>query len=178
MTSFSISPSPRSYPFTASSKDLLYLYGGRDDTEPDAVYVYSVNTEGWTKKVTQGPHPPAGQYHGGCCIAGCYFYLYGGWVDSTVSGTLYQLNTDTWTWKELSNGSAKGGPGKKIGCRMVSYQDQVFVIGGHYGCNVTPESRQPGVRYECGYTNEVHGYCLSTGKKGYTLNIIFIVIWS
>ena len=159
----SSSPSPRYAPFTASTKDTLYLWGGYEDQEPEAVFLYNANTETWTKKLTKGPHPPAGLGDGGCSIAGQHLYLYGGSDGSSYSGSLYQLNTDTWTWRELCNGSSKGGPGKKSGCRMVTYQDQLWVVGGYYGLSKTPKSRQSGSRYEDGFTNEVHCYSLTTG---------------
>ncbi len=160
----SSSPSPRSAPFTTSTKGTLYLWGGDGDKEPEAVFVYSVNTETWTKKLTRGPHPPTGLCDGGCSIAGQHLYLYGGHVGSSYSGSLYQLNTDTWTWRELCNGSSDRGPQKKTGCRMVTYQDQLWVVGGYYEDDKNLKSRQPGARYERGYTNEVHCYSLTTGK--------------
>ena len=48
---------------------------------------------------------------------------------------------------------------------MISYQDQLLVVGGFYGYDKTPSSRQAGAIYEHGYTNEVHSFNLTTGKK-------------
>ncbi len=158
------SPSPRVGQFTASTRDTLYLWGGRGDKEPEAVFVYSVNTETWTKKLSKSPPPPPGLGDGGCSIAGQHLYLYGGHVGSSYSGSLYQLNTDTWTWRELCNGSSDGGPGKKTWCCMITYQDQLWVVGGSYGLDKTPEIMQPGASYERGLTNEVHLYDTKTGE--------------
>ena len=158
------SPSPRIWSFLASATDRLYLWGGAGDTEPNTVHIYSVNTETWMREFTKVPHPPAGLRNGGCSLAGQHIYLYGGYDGSYWSGSLYQLNTDNWSWSELSNCSA-GGPGRKEGCRMITYKDQLVVVGGSYGYNKKPDSKQPGSRYEDGMTNELHCYSLTTGKS-------------
>ena len=160
-SSTGLSPTPRSSSFIASIKDRLYLWGGHGDTEPTTVHIYSVDTETWMREFTKGPHPPAGLRDGGCSLAGQHIYLYGGYYGSSRSGSLYQLNTDNWSWSELSNCSA-GGPGRKDGCRMITYKDQLVVVGG---CYEEPYSKQPGSRYERGWTNELHCYSLTTGKS-------------
>ena len=157
-------PSPRSSSFVASIKDRLYLWGGSGDTEPNTVHIYSVDTETWMREFTKGPHPPARLWNGGCSLAGQHIYLYGGYDGSSLSGSLYQLNTDNWSWSELSNFS-DGGPVRKNGCRMITYKDQLVVVGGYYGYYLKTYLKQPGSRYEDGYTNELHCYSLITGKS-------------
>ena len=168
MASPVVLPSARSSPFVAPAGDLTYLWGGRGDTEPEAVFVYRHGTETWTRRLTSGPHPPAGLCNGGCAMSGHSLYLYGGYDESECKcGDLYQLNTQTWLWRKLSDGSA-GGPGKKSGCRMISYQDQLLVVGGCY--DEMPSSRLAGARYEqlssesSVQTNELHGYSLTSGR--------------
>ena len=158
------SPSPRSWSFLASAWDRLYLWGGLGDPQPNTVHIYSVNTETWMREFTNGPHPGAGLRGGGCSVAGQYIYLYGGYYGSSRSGSLYQLNTDNWSWSELSNCSA-GGPVRKSGCEMITYKDQLVVVGGYYGPYKEPDSKQPGSAYERGWTNELHCYSLTTGKS-------------
>ena len=158
-------PAATLQPFIASAGDLTYLWGGEGDTEPEAVFIYHHDTETWSRRHTSGPHPPAGLRNGGCAMSGRNLYLYGGY-DKNLSncGDLYELNTQTWQWRKVSDGSA-GGPGKKCACRMISYQDQLLVVGGHY--DLMPISRQAGAGYESGNevcTNEVHGYSLTTGR--------------
>ena len=160
----SFEPSSRSSSFAASIKDRLYLWGGYRDAKPNTVHIYSVDTETWMKEFTKGPHPPAGLRNGGCFLAGQHIYLYGGYGGSSLSGSLYQLNTDNWSWSELSNCSASG-PGRKTGCRMITYKDQLVVVGGYYGPYEEPDSKQPGSTYESGHTNELHCYSLTTGKS-------------
>ena len=162
-SSTGLSPSPRSSSFVASIKDSLYLWGGDKDAEPNTVHIYSVHTETWMREFTKGPHPPAGLGNGGCSLAGQHIYLYGGRYGSSLSGSLYQLNTDNWSWSELSNCSA-GGPVRKSGCSMITYKDQLVVVGGYCDYIKEPDSKQPGSRYEHGWTNELHCYSLTTGK--------------
>ena len=152
----------RVLPFIASAGELVYLWGGKGDTEPESVFIFRRDTETWTREVTKGPHPPAGLRNGGCTISGQCLYLYGGYDGVSDQGDLYQLNIENWTWRKVCDGGA-WGPGKKQGCRMISYQDQLLVVGGYYG--KTPSSRQAGASYEGGSTNEVHSYNLTTGKR-------------
>ena len=155
-----LSPPPCWGSFVASTRDTLFLWGGRGDAVPETVYIYSLNTETWMREFTEGPHPPAGLENGGCTLAGQCIYLYGGSYESSYSGSLYELNTDNFTWSRLSN---DGGPLRKEGCRMITYKDQVLVVGGDYNPDEV-FSEQPGSRYEGGFTNELHSYSLSAGK--------------
>ena len=161
MASSSAPPSARGFPFIASAGELVYLWGGEGDREPEKVFIYLHDTETWTKEVTKGPHPPAELYNGGCTISGQCLYIYGGFKLS-YQGCLYEFNTKNWTWTKVCDGSA-GGPGKKEGCRMISYQDRLLVVGGVYG--KTPSLGQAGASYERGFTNEVHSYNMTTGKR-------------
>ena len=160
-------PSARNYPLIASSGDLTFLWGGEADTEPETVFIHHHDTETWTRCLTSGPHPPAGLRNGGYAISEHNLYVYGGRdKNEACCGDLYELNTQTWQWRKLSDGSA-GGPGKKWGCRIVLYQDLLLVVGGYY--NEVSISRQAGARYERNksgtFTNEVHGYSLTTDNK-------------
>ena len=163
-----ISPSPRTSSFVAFASDRLYLWGGNGDAEANTVHIYSVKTETWMREFTQGPHPPHGLSDGGCSLAGHHIYLYGGLDGSSRFGSLYQLNTDNWSWSEVSKCSA-GGPGRKGRSRMITYKDQLVVVGGYYGYNKEPDSKQPGSRYERGRTNELHCYSFTTGKRDASL---------
>ena len=157
-----VSPSARALPFIASAGDLVYLWGGRGDTEPEAVFLFHRDAKTWARQRTRGPHPTAGLHEGGCCISGQHLYIYGGQVRRSRYGTLYELNTNSWIWRKRSDGGARG-PGKKSSCRMIPYQDQLLVVGGSY--DETPSSRQAGASYEDGYTNEIHCFNLTTGKR-------------
>ena len=162
MASNGTSPSVTAYPFIASVGNLVYLWGCKGDTEREAVFLFHRDTKTWARKRTRGLHQPAGLHNGGCCISGQHLYIYGGWDGESRYGTLYELNTNSWTWRKLSDDGA-GGPGKKSGCRMIPHQDQLFLVGGRY--QEMPISRQAGTSYEDRYTNEVHCFNLTTGKR-------------
>ena len=164
MASVDALPSARLYPFKASAGILTYWWGGQGDTEPEAVFIHRHDTETWTRRLTGGQHPPAGLRNGGCAMSGLNLYLYGGYDNDKNCGDLYELNTQTWQWRKFSGGSA-GGPGKKYGCRMISYQDQLLVFGGRY--DEMPSSRQVGAKYgkDVFDTNEVHSYSLTSGRR-------------
>ena len=168
-------PSARGAPFIASSCELVYLWGGAGDIEPDAIFIYRHDTETWKRQLTQGAHPPAGLRNGGCTISGQYLYLYGGAVELSYHGDLYVLHFKNWTWRKVCEGGAEG-PGKKYGCRMISYQDHLLVFGGYYGR--THSSRQIGANYEAWKTNEVHSYSLTTGKRVVYYDLIYADISS
>ena len=156
-------PSARAWPFIVSAGNLVYLWGGKGDREPETVFIYHHDTETWTREVTEGPHPPAGLHNGGCTKSGQCLYLYGGYVvRGSCHGDLYQLNINNWTWRKVYGGGA-GGPGKKDGCRMITYQDQLLLVGGAYYNTIS--SRQAGASYDHGWINEVQFYNLTTGKK-------------
>ena len=161
-----LSPPPGALSFVASTRDTLFLWGGVGDAEPETVYTYSINTETWMREFTKGPHPPAGLRDGGCTLAGRCIYLYGGFNVSSYSGTLYELNTDDFTWSKLSNDSR---PLRKTGCKMITCKDQVLVVGGSYNRG-EGFLMQSGSRYDGGYTNELHSYSLSAGKFKHVVN--------
>ena len=160
-----LSPPPRSSSLVASTEDKLYLWGGYKDAKPKAVHIYNVVSMvlwewAWMREITEGSHPPAGLFRGGCSVSGLHIYLYGGRHGLFLSGSLYKMNTDNWSWSELSNCSA-GGPVRKSGCRMITYKDQLVVVGG---CYKDLDCKQPGSTYEEGWTNELHCYSLTIGK--------------
>ena len=152
--------SARILPFVTSTVDRVYLWSGQGDTESKTVFIYSHEIESWTKQPTEGPHPPTGLCDGGCTLSEQCLYLYGGYGESSCHDDLNELNTKTWKWRKVHGGSA-GGPVKKAGCRMISYQDNLLVIGGCY--DGTPSSEQAGASYKEERTNVVHFYNLTTG---------------
>ena len=159
MASSGARPSARKDPFIASAGKLVYLWGGAGDTEPESVFIYNHDTETWTSELTKGLHPPAGLRNGGCTIYEQCLYFYGGSDGLSRHGDLYELNIKNWKWRKVCEGGT-GGPGKKEGCRMISYQDHLLVVGGWYDKN---PPRQAKASYDDGKTNEVHSYNLNSG---------------
>ena len=161
MTSCNAPPSARGNPFIASAGELAYMWGGWGNREHETVFIYHHNTEKWMKQVTKGLHPPAGLDNGGCTISGQCLYLFGGEDGVSDHGGLYELDINNWLWRKVCEGDACG-PGKKAGCRIISHQDRLLVVGGYY--DKTPSSRQAGANYEGRWTNEVHSYDLIRSK--------------
>ena len=113
--------------------------------------------------------PPPGLYDGACASAGHHIYLYGGHGGhgSHAQGFLHQLDTRSWTWKQLSS----AGPGMiKTRCRMVVYDSKLVLFGG-YGYPSGPT--QPGAEfikdndftYGVGWTNELNTFNLKEGEE-------------
>ena len=112
--------------------------------------------------------PPPGLYAGASASAGHHVYLYGGRDGSHFyQGSLHQLDTRSWTWKQLSS----AGPMKKVSCGMFAHGSNLVLFGG-YGVPSGPT--QPGAEFinnsrftnGGGWTNEVHTFDLKEGEEG------------
>ena len=114
MASSGAPPSARRDSFIASAGELVYLWGGFGDNDPETVFIYRHGAETWTRDVTKGPHPPAGLFNRGCTVSGQCLYLYGGHGGRSLHGDLYDLNIKNWTWRKVCYGGA-GGPGRSRG---------------------------------------------------------------
>ena len=166
-------PSPRWGHFSAPVQDKLLVWGGRakDFAKEKNVLASTVHSfdpvlESWAENKPSGP-PPPGLYSGACASAGHHLYVYGGSGGSNRHGSLHQLDTKSWTWKQLS--SAGLSPMKKIACGMVTYGSKLVLFGG-YGTSSGPT--QPGAefvkssKWANGWTNdhELHTFDLKEGE--------------
>ena len=122
-----------------------------------------------------GGVPPPGLYLGACASAGHHVYLYGGCDISHYYSSLHQLDTRSWTWKQLSS----AGPMKKESCGVVAHDSKLVLFGG-YGFPSGPT--QPGAEFikssrftdGRGWTNEVHTFDLKEGegvRVGFTSHV-------
>ena len=108
---------------------------------------------------------PLGSIYGACASAGHHVYLYGGSDQSRFQSSLHQLDTRSWTWKQLSS----SGPMRKVTCGMVPHDSKLVLFGG-YGIPSGPT--QPGAEFikdskftgGTGWTNEVHTFDLKEGE--------------
>ena len=129
-----------------------------------SVHSFDPYLEFWDVKKSSGV-PPPGLYGGACASAGHYVYLYGGTDGSRHQSSLHQLDTKSWTWKQLSS----AGPIRKMRCGMVVCESKLVLLGG-YGFPSGPT--QPGAEFiknsrftDCrGWTNEVHIFDLKEGE--------------
>ena len=147
------------------------MWGGRtkDFLEEKSELASSVHSfdpllEFWDVNKISGV-PPPGPRSGAFASAGHYVYLYGGTDESRFHSSLHQLDTRSWTWKQLSS----AGPMRKVACGMVAHDSKLVLFGG-YGVPSGPT--QPGAEfiknsrftYGVGWTNEVHTFDLKEGE--------------
>ncbi len=166
-------PSPRFGQFSALVEGKLCVWGGRTkdfykkkSDLASSVHRFDPLQESWENNITSGPTPP-GLYDGACASAGHHLYHYGGSDGSQRHGSLHQLDTRSWRWKQLSG---PGGPMRKSGCGMVAYKSSLVVFGG-YGAPSGPTP--PGAELilstkytdSRGWTNELHTFDLEEGEE-------------
>ena len=164
-------PSPRWGQFSAVVEGKLCVYGGRtkDFVKEKSGLASSVHSfdgllESWYTEDTGGV-PPPGLHGGACASAGHHVYVYGGTDGSAYQGSLHQLDTRTWTWKQLSS----TGPMRKVGCWMVAYGSNLVLFGGYA---IPSGPTQPGAEFVkgskytdgSGRTNELHTFDLIKGE--------------
>lgn len=159
-----LEPSARTGPFSASINSSLYLWGGYTEGNTQHLSkVYRRNlTSTWQNYSTERPLLPDGYYAGACTSVGSFIYTYGGWsLRGKDTGCLFELDTRTFQWRELTSADAVGGPMKKVRSGMIGYKDSLLLFGGY---NDSSHRIQPGSQYLLGFTNECHSYDLITGK--------------
>ena len=91
--------------------------------------------------------------------------MYGGDDESRYLNSFHQLDTQSWTWNELT----KSSPMWKNGCRMVAFDRKLLLFGG-YGYSSGPT--QPGAEFiesskstnGMGWTNELHLFDLKKSE--------------
>ena len=160
-------PTPRCSHFSAVVEEKLCIFGGRTRGFKSAiatcVHSFDPFQESWSEDKCSGV-PPPGLYYGACASAAHHVYVYGGHDGSAYQSSLHQLDTRTWTWKQLSG----TGPMRKGGCGMVAYDSRLALFGG-FGPSSSPT--QPGAEYikegdgNNGWTNELQIFDLKEGEK-------------
>ena len=140
-------PSPRRGCVSATINSRVYVWGGfTASRDTSNLYILDSHTEKWLSRPITGQHPPGYRY---CAAAqdANLLYVYGGEDKHGKStGSLYRLDLDHLSWKELSP-HIQSGPKKKVSCGMVVQEDKIILFGGYTGV----------------YTDELHMFNLSTG---------------
>ena len=134
--------------------------------------IFNLSTGKWKESPTTG-NPPLGvtgyasavidndiiYFSGWCAHRGCYH------------NSIYSLNVDTLTWKELSPTNPYTGPMMKSECGMVPVKidekDCLLIICGKGPSVNTPKQKDAeyiGFDLDTLLTNEHHYYDISTGK--------------
>ena len=151
-------PSPRSFHFSAGRNRSTFYWGGetldwaKGEYVPvtDLKYLFELDVAGdkWKKHLLKGQHPP-GVHQGACAGVGDCLYLYGGEdKEGEPTGSLFELNLSTKSWRELSC-PGSGEPKKKSLFGMVAYNSTLIIYGG---------------RADDGATNELHMFDLKAGE--------------
>ena len=149
-------PSPRSVHFAAGRNTSAFYWGGstfkasmgfEPVTDLEYLYELDVVADKWKKHLLKGQHPP-GVCDGACAVVGNCLYFYGGDdKEGKLTGSLFELNLSTKSWRELFH---PGAGGQKIhGCRMIACNSTLIIYGGS--------------TYDCP-TNELHLFDLKDGK--------------
>ena len=124
------------------------LTDGEDTSHLKNIYILDTLKENWKSKSINGEHPRGYQY---CCSAqsGNVLYVYGGLDETNIrTGSLFSLNLDVLSRKELSH-HVHDGPSKKHGGGIFVQGDKIILFGGYTG--------------DDDWTNELHIFNLSTG---------------
>ena len=149
-----VEPSGRDVCVSATVDSKVFVWGGRLADEQDTshlknIYILDLLKENWKSKSTTGEHPRGYKY---CCSAqaGNVLYVYGGLDEKDEDkGSLFSLNLDILSWRELSP-HVHDGPSKRFGGGMVVQTDKIILFGGN-----TVNRR----------INELHIFNLSTGMS-------------
>ena len=140
---------------SATIDSKVFVWGGRLTDEQDTshlknIYILDTLKENWKSKSTTGEHPRGYKY---CCSAqsGNVLYVYGGWDENDEeTGSLFSLNLDILSWRELSP-HVHDGPRKKQSGGMIVQGKKIILFGGY-----TKDIKE---------TNELHIFDLSTGMS-------------
>ena len=139
-----------------------------------SIHSFDPFLEFWDKNKFNGVLPP-GLFLGACAYAGHHVYLYGGTDGLGHQSSLHQLDTRSWTWKQLSS----AGPMRKGWCGMVAHDSKLVLFGGYgipsgptqSGAEFIENSRYTDGR---GWTNDVHIFDLKEGegvRVGFTSHV-------
>ena len=148
-----VEPSGSAGCVSATIDSKVFVWGGELNDEEDTsnlknLYFLDTLNENWKSKSTTGEHPRGYKY---CCSAqsGNVLYVYGG-VDERrkLTGSLFSLNLDILSWRELSP-HVHDGPSKKQSGGMIVQGEKIILFGGY---------TEDGDR-----TNELNIFDLSTG---------------
>ena len=193
-TKMASEPPGRAWHCSAAVDREVFIYGGFGESEEDTqLFSFSADAERWNDRIIFPAQSPCIADEYGCAFtsAGHLMYFYGKHsYQDYYPGCLYQLDTKTLDWTLLSQVPPGGGgdyPIHKSGCRMVHYDDKLWLFGGigrpptglkdgdptrttfgrDYRRPKQPDSNgplQPGADYSGGFTNELHMFDLKEGE--------------
>jgi len=95
-----------------------------DNNSTISFNIYNEITGVWSLQTTTG-EIPKDRYYGMCISAGNKIYVGMGYTAEGVSKDFYELDTDTWIWKKLSD-----LPKKLAGFACTVMNNKIYVFGG------------------------------------------------
>ena len=177
-------PSPRWGQFAVSIRRKLYAWGGRQDWSErgreqvqTSLEVFDPDLEVWDQHLTTGEHPPAGLRSGACAAIGDSVYICCGCDDGAEwYNTLHELVVTTRVWRRVQVRNQSEGPMRKVGCRMVAYEDKLALFAG---LGIPSGRQQPGAAFVKksngkGETNEFHFFHTKQGVGVYTCTYVLL----
>ena len=152
----------------------------------DAVEIFDPSAREWSKVEFRDPYPQHVIYV--ASASGDHsFYAYCDCYRKDKS-LLYEYNTVSHTWTFLSDSEQEDSPERKLGCKMVLYNENQLMVYG--GISETAGSVQPGATYQQGVddegfhgvvNNELHVFDLGKSEVMDTkiglVNILFVGQW-
>ncbi|KAF3708426.1 Kelch domain-containing protein 3 [Channa argus] len=111
--------------------DIIYLWGGRNDTEGacNVLYAFDVNTHIWFTPKISGTIPGARDGHS-ACVLGKAMYIFGGYeqLADCFSNDIHKLDTTTMVWSLIN---ARGTPARWRDFHSATIiGTKMFVFGG------------------------------------------------
>ena len=169
MASSVYQPSPRFWHSAVQVQEQSYLWGGRTQVSSrgEVVNIFDSYIEIWKERSTTGV-PPPGLYNGASTLLCEDLYYFGGDYRTHLHNTLHKLQTETLEWQEIAQRDPAGGPLPKSMHGMVTYEQQLAVIGGL--CRTPTGPLQSGAEFikdptypEYAHTNEFHLFNIKEG---------------
>ncbi|KAI3363048.1 hypothetical protein L3Q82_011708 [Scortum barcoo] len=111
--------------------DIIYLWGGRNDTEGacNVLYAFDINTHRWFTPKISGTVPGARDGHS-ACVLGKAMYIFGGYeqLADCFSNDIHKLDTTTMVWSLIN---ARGTPARWRDFHSATIiGTKMFVFGG------------------------------------------------
>ena len=105
----------------------IYLYGGEhvadNMTKVNTLYRYDIVDNEWVA-LSNNTSDNAGRHSHAAVVIGSKMYVYGGYFDTTPTGTMYEYDFATDTWSPLASSVPKAD------APLVTYNDKIYAYGG------------------------------------------------
>ena len=133
------------------------------------VDIFDLHSESWEQRPVTGDAPSPGTYLAASASLHDDLFSFGGTDGSQFFNTLHRLDTEKFSWSQVSPQNADGAPMPKYGCGIMAFGNYLGVFGG-YGVPRRPTEPQSFIKDTrftdgSGWTNEFHIYNVAEGKQ-------------